>query len=445
MRKSLLRTAAFAVIVCASACGNSETSEPVQTRASEPVEGTLVSSVNQDSKTIGLAFSYFWYDNLETPDDCPEGYAYALRDLAILGLPEEKQKYLLQPENRSTYYKMGYALSGKRMREHNGTSICNIPDAYDDPPLRTVQSDLANGRDLDGKASSGDDVGSCGASDFTAPDGRTGIDNQLYRVMGCIDSYRRDAEFAGGAMEDYHIGAYRDGEITTLMEIRDVDDRMNDDYVEVGVYSSHESTLYDSQKKGIGFASLTVTDNTLWHNETTGRIENGVLITEPFDLRLKFGWTGRPAEYYVKDTQIHLNLAEDGTAAGDLVGYFDLQYAYWHSFHDEQGALQVANGYTCPAVWDALHKYADGYPDPETGECTAISTAIKLEAVPAFVIHPPKEELVKYVLDTREYYGVELEDIAVEGAELREPKGAGGPPAAAKSKRDSETSESKEE
>ena len=372
-----------------------------------------------ESGTIGLAFSYFWYDNYETERDCPEGLSYALRDIAIMDLPQARQDYLLQPENRSTYYKMGYALAGKRAAEQGGISTCNIPYAYDDPPLRIVQSGMAHGRDLDGKVSDEGDVASCGNADAVSPDGRAGIDNNLWKVMGCIDSYRRTAEFAGGAFEDYHIGAYRDGEITTLMEITGVDDLQNDDRVEVGVYSSHEPTPYDGENEGLGYASLTVTDNTLWHNHTTGRIENGVLITEPFELRLKFGWTGRPAEYLIKQAQFHLTLDEDGGAAGDMVGYADLKHTYWQNFHDERGALQVANGYTCPSAWRALETYADGIKDPETGKCTGISTAMKVEAVPAFVIHPPEEALTKYVMDTREYYGVTEEDIAVAGAELR--------------------------
>lgn len=410
-----------------AACGGAGSTKP-----QGGAEATLVPAASGEKvpETIGFAFTYFWYDMHETPQDCPDGYAYALRDLAILHLPKEQQEFLLRAENRSDYYKMGYALSGKRMREQGGVSICNIPYAYGDPPLRTVQSSIAAGRNLDGKVSGGADAGDCGTQDFVSPDGVPGIDNQLYRVMGCIDSFRRDAEFAGGAMEDYHIGAYRDGEITTLMEIRGVDNLQNDDEVEVGVYSSQDPTLYDAEKRGIGNVSLTVTDNTLWHNNVRGKIVDGVLITEPFDLRLKFGWTGRPAEYFIRDARIHMSLGEDGTAKGDLAGYFDLKHAYWHNFHDEQGALQVANGFTCPAVWRALEQHADGYPDPETGRCKAISTAMKIEAVPAFVIHPPKDKLVKYFLDTRDYYGVELEEIAVPGAEPRSPEGAGGPPAA---------------
>lgn len=393
----------------------------------ELTKGVAVTVAEDGSETLGFAFDYFWYAIHETPEDCPEGLAMALRDVAIMHLPKEKQEFLLQPENRSTYYKMGYALSAKRMKEQKGVSICNIPNSYDDPEHRVVQSKVSYGRDLDG--ADGATENSCGGNDFVSPDGVPGIDNQLYRVMGCVDSYRRSSEFAGGAFEDYHVGAYRDGEVTTLLEITGVDDRMNDDDVTVGVYSSGDATPYDARKEGIPFGSMTVTENKLWHNIVKGKIVDGELITEPFDLRLKFGFTGRPAEYYIKDSRIHLKLNEDGSAEGDLAGYFDTRHAYWHAFHDAQGAFQVANGFTCPAVWDSLWKYSDGHPDPETGKCTSISTAMTIKAVPAFVIHPPEEELENYFYDTTDYYGVPMETIAVEGAEARVINKKIGPPA----------------
>ena len=381
-----------------------------------------VASMSQanGAETLGFAFDYFWFAIHETPQDCPEGLAMALRDVAIMHLPADRQEFLLKAENRSTYYKMGYALSAKRMKETGGVSVCNVPEKYDDPPHRVVQSSVSYGRDLDGVASDGSDDASCGTSDFVGPDGQGGIDNELYRILGCVDSYRRTAQFAGGAFEDYHVGAYRDGEVTTLLEIRDVDDRRNDDDVTVGVYSSIDPTPYDARKEGIPYGSMTVTTNKLWHNEVKGRIVDGELITDKFDLRLKFGFVGRPAEYLIKDSQIHLTIAEDGTAKGDLAGFFDTRHAYQHTFHDAAGAFQVANGFTCPSVWKAMWEHSDGHKDPETGQCTSISTALTISAVPAFLIHPREEELEYYVMDTRDYYGVSLEEIAVEGAELRQ-------------------------
>ncbi len=437
MRLGKLKLAAISTtaIAMVAACTQqsvetAETSQGTTAPAMEQVElvkGTAATTAADGSETLGFAFTYFWFSVHETPEDCPDGYAMALRDVAIMHLPKAKQTHLLKAENRSTYYKMGYALSAKRMKEQNGQSICNIPNSYDDPEHRVVQSNVSYGRDLDGVTSEGEDDTTCGTNDFVSPDGVHGVDNELYRVLGCVDSFRRDAEFAGGAMEDYHVGSYRDGETTTLMEIRGVDDRMNDDDVTVGIYSSSDATPFDSQKNGIGFASMSVTDNTLWHNEVKGKIVDGELITEPFDLRLKFGWSGRPAEYKIKESRIHLTLKEDGTAEGDLAGYFNTLEAYRHNFHNARGALEVANGFTCPAAWDSIQKYSDGHKDPKTGKCTTISTAMTIQAVPAFLIQPTADNLTKYVLDTTEYYGVSLEEISVEGADVRPLKGAGRP------------------
>ena len=37
-------------------------------------------------------------------------------------------------------------------------------------------------------------------------------------------------------------------------------------------------------------------------------------------------------------------------------------------------------------MYGALKRQADAYPDPATGECSAISTAFRMAAIPAFVI-----------------------------------------------------------
>jgi len=43
-------------------------------------------------------------------------------------------------------------------------------------------------------------------------------------------------------------------------------------------------------------------------------------------------------------------------------------------------------GHTCHGAYYALHEYADGHPDPETGKCTSISTQYRIKAIPTFVV-----------------------------------------------------------
>ena len=55
----------------------------------------------------------------------------------------------------------------------------------------------------------------------------------------------------------------------------------------------------------------------------------------------------------------------------------------------------------------AAKQLADGYPDPETGNCTALSSSYTIEAIPAFVIKPssekPKQSASPRKLDVTEF------------------------------------------
>jgi hypothetical protein len=50
--------------------------------------------------------------------------------------------------------------------------------------------------------------------------------------------------------------------------------------------------------------------------------------------------------------------------------------------------LEKFSSGNCPAMYAAFKQMADGDPDPKTGQCTTISSAYGVEAVPAFLIHP---------------------------------------------------------
>ena len=65
-----------------------------------------------------------------------------------------------------------------------------------------------------------------------------------------------------------------------------------------------------------------------------------------------------------------------------------LEAVYRMEFAMGPSVLPKSWGWTCPSAYAAMKKFADGYRDPKTGQCTALSTAYRIEAVPAFVIHP---------------------------------------------------------
>ena len=55
-------------------------------------------------------------------------------------------------------------------------------------------------------------------------------------------------------------------------------------------------------------------------------------------------------------------------------------------------AVSVDNSaWSPPGMYAATVRMADGRRDPDTGRCTAISSALKIEAVRTFIVHPPAD------------------------------------------------------
>jgi hypothetical protein len=388
----------------------------------------LVSAANaagtpNGSRTMGLVVTHFYYATLDGKDDCPNGPTQGMRRLALptlkAKLPPAELARVMQPEHEqdlvllSQAFALGgvayqgaadvraYLIGPKLSKQGKGevarqgaggrgiADQCLFPTEFDNPPLQESQAKVGFGLDLDGGNAS------CPHQEFTSPAGLKGVDNQMQRVIGCIDGYRHDVSFLPGALEDYSDGSFRDGAYTSLIEITGVDDLKNDPDVQVTIWDSKDATPFDSKGKGMSNYSLTaraVVDG--FANTAKGRIVDGVLTTDPAELATPRRGESSSYPYRFRGARLELKIAPDGSASGLLAGYMDIAEAY----KSEVGYLgrfvtaQAAEiDMSCPAFFKALHKLADGYKDPATGKCTALSTAFKLDAVPAFVIHPDPE------------------------------------------------------
>ena len=119
------------------------------------------------------------------------------------------------------------------------------------------------------------------------------------------------------------------------------------------------------------------------------RLRERRVYLEPIDLRLQVKVQTIDSEYYFRSSRLRLELLPDGRARGLFAGYQDVA-----NFYDINGGHRLARsashflGFTCPGLYAAAQRMADGHPDPETGACTSLSTALEVEALPAFVIHP---------------------------------------------------------
>src|SRR5690606_2916199 len=78
--------------------------------------------------------------------------------------------------------------------------------------------------------------------DFVSPEGEPGIDNQMYRAMGCIATYRDDGSLYH--FENNFMQMYPDSRL--LIELSEVEDLANDAEVIVTTYRGKDALFGDA-------------------------------------------------------------------------------------------------------------------------------------------------------------------------------------------------------
>ena len=356
--------------VCALACsGEGDSPEP----------GSTASSPGQ---TLGFVLVDFSFEQPETPPGaCPEGFNLDERDLYAQRLAERDPKAAAAVLPGFDFIKADWA--------KGGPDECKEPSKFDPEPHHLVQGlKVAPGFDLDGIASTNEVPGAnaCAHADLLGSEGEVGIDNQLWRAVGCIKGYQR-----GNTIDEFAIANIREGQRTILVRLSGIDDPANDDEIEVAFFSSSDPIPVDAAGAMMDGASLSITADPRHHNVTRGRLVNGVVLAGPFDLRLDFKGQFLTAEYALRDAHVRLELLPEGRLRGLVGGFWDIEQFYdiYARQATRQGAFTV--GFRCPGMYGAVKRLADAYPDPASGACTAISTAFRLTGIPAFVIDAEPE------------------------------------------------------
>ncbi len=342
----------------------------------------LAASGAKSPRTLGYVVTQWDYATYESPfaDECPEGLAVGNDEYWWRGLSRaDKDKLtntgLIQPIDRR-----GTAV----LRGPQGEDVCWKPEIVKDPPMRTVKGKLAFGFNLDGTTDGKATPKSCAHEKFTGVDNTPGVDNQVYRLLGCLYGWRRN-----GVMDAYDDEERRNsGRGVILMEITNVDDARNDDAVDITFYRAIDPFSLDATGKILPYGSYRIdmaNGKPRYGATAKGKIVNGVLTTTPIDLSLPYYANSIFAEMRLRDMQFRLELPQgEGKAKGLMGGYYD--FDKWWEYMMKAEFLVATGDWSCPAMWEAAHRLADGYPDKD-GKCTALSTAFKVEALPAFIVH----------------------------------------------------------
>ncbi len=240
---------------------------------------------------------------------------------------------------------------------------------------------FAYGLNLDGKT---------GPNDFTSPDGEKGIDNQMWRALGCIANYRGPEgtlyHFTNNYMLRHNYNRF-------LIEITDVDSLTDDPDVTVTSYRGLDSVLTDATGNTPlpgGSQRVDMRWGKQFIQRYKGKIENGVLITEGKDSYIPATAAFEDVTVqYIRDMRFKLKLTAD-FGDGFMAGYTDVAAFYrqlnesWSTHHQSYGQESA------PSLYRALHKLADAYPDAN-GKNTAISSALQVKFTQVFLQHPARE------------------------------------------------------
>jgi hypothetical protein len=247
-------------------------------------------------------------------------------------------------------------------------------------PYILAQGATAIGLDLDGKADTG----------FKSPSGEPGIDNNLFKVLGCNAHYR-GPEGQQQLFANKFVRGIRFDRI--MIEISGLDDLTHDQDVEVIIYRGRDPLLLDATGEGVAPGGTQRVD--LHYGKTLvqhlrGKLSKGILTTEPIDgLWPWSNYFDRPAVLRIHDMRFRLTLTPT-SANGLIAGYTDVDSFYrwvtgWSTHHLSYGRLDPAEFY-----W-AVKNNADAYPD-SSGKMTAISSAISIGMAQVFIEHPQATE-----------------------------------------------------
>jgi len=297
-------------------------------------------------------------------EECPNGFNIGPREQFAKEFPKDGKKRTL--------------VETQLKREAQIWAPDTTPDEF---PFYEATGKYALGIDLDGKTT---------PEDFESDDGRKGIDNQLFRVVGCVRNYRQEGEL--GIITTKWRAQKPFNRVT--FEITGVDSLKNDADVTVSYYRTLDTLLAGPTGNYMPGGSQRV--DARWGKRfmatAKGRIVDGVLETKPFDhLLIPEDGMGDPAINIFKTAQLRLKLTPQG-AEGVLGGFLDVEQWYyamntsWATHHAAYGQASAAS------IYKALRRLADAFPDPVTHENTAISGYLSIKLVQAYVIHTAEDK-----------------------------------------------------
>jgi hypothetical protein len=305
--------------------------------------------------------------------NCPQdrnggGLNLAIRNLMDVGYSREDATKLANDPVAEYQSDIQEKITNRAVVNGKHVSVYNYPDAVKDPNIETVTGKYAYGFDLGGPA----------ANKFEDPDTHQKIDNQLWRAIGCLDSFH-SAPPLMPYPEELSWNVMTDSAPAWAVQITG-DDLSKDGPVTITIDRALEHLERDASGGIKSDATYVIDPSQRSHNVLQGQITHGVLTVQPKDVYLE---AEMPYYFDIDLKRAHMRFSSQ--ADGKLVAYWG-GFIHWKDFAYMYTA-RPANGADSIGIYHALKKMADADPDPATGQNRTISTTYRMEAVPAFLAH----------------------------------------------------------
>ena len=329
-----------------------------------------------------FVLSYFYPATYYGDDTCPRGLnplpdVFFKRDLKILGLPQAEIDAMFDKDyNNQNGKPTTNWVSVAATRGNGKDNVYLHPTTVPDAHLMPAVGRFGYGFNLEGPASSGS---------YEDPETHEkGVNNQLFRTLGCIPAYKGSPPPQPPLEPEYRWDSTRAAMGAWLISISG-DDLSRDGEVTVTLESSIDPAItQDANAHTQSDMTYRVVAHPASRNVLRGRLRHGVITTEPATIEMKCDSYIQPV-YEFRQARLRLTLKPTGRLEGVLGGYQPWYPIYWShakvGYIDERGF-----GVDTPGLYYALRRNADAYPDPKTGENTAISAAYMIEAAPAFIV-----------------------------------------------------------
>jgi hypothetical protein len=298
-----------------------------------------------------------------------------IRALVRKGLTEDQAKAALggrdrdQDDGDNQNKPAAAAPPARPRRPQNRTGL--FPARSEDTGIETAVGRYAYGFNLNGIVE---------PDSFEDPESHErGVDNNMWRVLGCFEGYHIRKPVRPYS-ENISFDTSLDAMPAWLMWVSGTD--LNQDGPVTVTFDRALNVAMRNGLQGLlGGASYTIDPDPRSHSEFKGYIKDRVLTIEPGNFQMA-GDSQWFALLRLSHTRLRFKIAPDGSFDGFIGGYQPFK-DFFHFLAIRGEGLSQTN---LPGVYYAMKRLAEAVPDPETGENTAISSAYRMQGIPAFLM-----------------------------------------------------------